>query len=166
MPLPPDALLRRHVGDGNYTDCFACDIAGAVSQPDYVFAFYTTAVFRAERLILRLLFSRPSTDAQAQQLAAGERDDFAAWRVEARGDGQLLLADYRGRTRSWLTAVARPDKGTTRLYFGSAVLASRPDDDGQAAPGPGYRALLGLHRVYSRVLLRAARRRLTRFRRA
>lgn len=133
-----------------------------------MFAFYTTAVFRAERLVLRLLASRPSTDLQAKQLAAGERDEFAAWQVEARGDGQLLLADFRGQTRSWLMVDMMRDGGgeRTRLYFGSAVLASHRADGAAATLSPGYRVLLGFHRLYSRILLGAARRRLLRLRRA
>jgi len=51
-------------------------------------AFYTTLVFKLERLILKLAVSRPSTDAQAKQLAAGSIDEFSAWHVEARSENQ------------------------------------------------------------------------------
>ncbi|HET9483682.1 MAG TPA: hypothetical protein VFO79_06985, partial [Xanthomonadales bacterium] len=97
--------------------------------------------------------------AQAAALASGRADAFAAWSVEGRTDDQLLLCDLHGRTRSWL--MSAPLDGGTRLYFGSAVVpvAGR---DGRATLGTGYRALLGFHRIYSRVLLRSARARLER----
>ena len=95
-PLPDNALLARYRRSGAFTDCYAVDMPGAVSLARYVAAFYTTPVFRLERLILQWVVSRPSTDAQAEQLAAGEIDTFAAWHVEARSPDQLLLADLRG----------------------------------------------------------------------
>jgi hypothetical protein len=136
---------------------------GSVSHARYVAAFYTTPVFRLERLILQWAVSRPSSAAQAEQLAAGEIDNFAAWRVESRAENQLLLADLQGRTRSWLMVV-RLDTGNgpaTRLYFGSAVVPVEGYRAGKPTLGPVVRALLGFHRIYSQVLLSAAKSRLT-----
>lgn len=164
--LPAGALLRRVADAGAYTDCHAVEIPQAVSHAEYVEAFYTTWVFKLERLILRLLVSRPSTDAEARQLALGQRDDFAAWSVEARAPDQLLLADFVGRTKSWLM-VARNEgsgPGSTRLYFGSAVVPVRDRKSGRSSLGAVHSALLGFHKLYSRVLLRAARARLMRTR--
>jgi len=158
--LPPDALLRRYRERGAYTDCYAVEIPKAVSHAEYVEAFYTTWVFKLERLILRLLVSRPSTDAGARQLARGERDDFAAWSVEARAPDQLLLADFVGRTKSWLMVASGP--GGTRLYFGSAVVPVRNKKSGESSLGIVHSTLLGFHKLYSRVLLRAAHSRLLR----
>ena len=160
-PLPDGALLSRYATRG-YTDCFITEIPGKVTLAQYVEAFYTTPIFRLERLILRWLASRPSTDADVTRLATGSSDQFAAWTVEERGDDQLLLADFRGHTRSWLMVldIGKPDAAAMRLYFGSAVLARPGNEPGDLAPGAGYRALLGFHRIYSRVLLRAARSRL------
>ncbi|MEN8205628.1 MAG: hypothetical protein ABFS24_06420 [Pseudomonadota bacterium] len=125
-------------------------------------AFYTTRVFKLERLILKLAVSRPSTDAQAKQLAAGSIDTFAAWDVEARSENQLLMCDFRSRTRSWLMVVPMESTGgtRTRLYFGSAVVPVRNSRTGKVTLGFVFRALLGFHRVYSVVLLSAARSRL------
>lgn len=159
-PLPADALLRRAADAGAYTDCYAVDMPQAVSHAEYVEAFYTTWVFKLERLILRLLVSRPSTDAEARQLARGERDEFAAWSVEACAPDQLLLADFVGRTKSWL--MVAPCPGGTRLYFGSAVVPVRNRKTGASSLGIVHSALLGFHKLYSRVLLRAARSRLLR----
>lgn len=162
-PLPDGALLARYRREGAFTDCYATDMAGSVSHAQYVAAFYTTPVFRLERLILKWAVSRPSTDAEAGQLAAGEIDQFAAWHVEARSPHQLLLADLRGRTRSWLM-VARLDGGNasgTRLYFGSAIVPVKKAGAGKPALGPAFQALLGFHRIYSQVLLSAVRSRLS-----
>jgi hypothetical protein len=80
--------------------------------------------------------------------------------VEARAPNQLLLA--AGRTRSWLMATSSQEAGgvPTKLYFGSAVVPRGSDGSGSARMGWQFRALLGFHRVYSRVLLWSACRRL------
>lgn len=163
-PLPEDALLRRYAGDGGYADCYAVEVDGAVSLPQYLLAFYTGRLFRVERAILRLVVGKPSSDAQVLQLAAGAINTFAAWTVEARDDQQLLLSDYRGRTRSWLMAVpvAGAPAMRTRLYFGSAVVPLRVAADGAPRMGWLFHALLGFHRLYSRLLLRGALARLHR----
>jgi hypothetical protein len=144
--LPEDALLQRYREQGAYTDCFAIDVPGQVAHAAFVEAFYTTTVFKLERLLLALFVARPSRDAEARELASGQRQQFAAWSVEGRAPGQLLMCDYAGSTRSWLMAL--PAGQGTRLYFGSAVVRSRQ--------GGVFRALLGFHKLYSRILLRAA----------
>jgi hypothetical protein len=152
--LPDAALLQRLREEGAYTDAYAVEVAAPVAHARFVEAFYTTWVFELERAVLAVAMGRPSTDAQARALAHGERDDFAAWRVEARGDAQVLLRDVRGRTCSWLMCEAVD--GGTRLYFGSAVVPVRDPRSGQRALGPVFAALLGFHRLYSHVLLWAA----------
>ena len=157
-PLPARALLARYGGEQGYADCYATTVARPVSQAEYVEAFYTTGLFKLERRILALLAARPSTDAQAGELARAQRDRFAAWTVEDRTPDQLLLADAVGGTRSWL--MTEPDgRGGTRLYFGSAVVP-RQRGDGSAKPRMGFlfHALLGFHKRYSRALLTAAAR--------
>jgi hypothetical protein len=108
-------------------------------------AFYTTWLFKLERVILKVAVSRPSTDEQVKALMAGELDTFAAWYVEDRADDQLLMCDFRDQTRSWFMVTPG------RLYFGSAVV---PIDQ------PSFKLFIGLHRLYSRALLAAARSRL------
>ena len=144
-PLPGSALLQKYARSGAYTDCFHTDILDNVSLPQFVEAFYTTWLFKLERFILQLLVKKPSTDAEAKQVAQGERDKFAAWYVEDRNQHQLLMSDYRDHTRSWFMVAPG------RLYFGSAVI---PKDR------PSYKLLLGFHRLYSRALLAAAKSRL------
>jgi hypothetical protein len=126
-----------------------------VTQAQYVEAFYTTWLFKLERWILDRLLKLPSTDAEARQLALGARQHFAAWTVEDRAPGQLLLCDFRGVTRSWLM-VSGVDEAATRLYFGSVVVPETDARTGQRRLGSSYRLLLGFHRMYSRALLRAA----------
>lgn len=162
--IPEGALLGRYRDGGAYADCYATDVARLVTHAEYVAAFYTTWIFKLERLILAWLVSRPSTDEQASALAAGKLDSFAAWSVESRGTDQILLTDFRGRTRSWLMVAKITHNGApgTRLYFGSAVVPVVDGPSSQAKLGFFYRALLGFHKLYSRVLLHAARSRLNR----
>ena len=165
--IPQASLLHSASLAGAYADCYVTDVAGVVSHAEFVEAFYTTEVFKLERLILKTLVSKPSTDIEARQLARGERDSFAAWRVEGRDIDQLLLADFSGRTKSWLMVAADNSGGRlgTRLYFGSAVVPVRDSLSRKASLGFVFQALLGFHKLYSRVLLRAARSRLERRRR-
>jgi hypothetical protein len=162
--LPETALLQKYRQCGAFTDCYVTAIPRRVSHAEYVEAFYTTALFKVERAILARLASKPSIDAEARLLADGSLGSFAAWSVEARGIDQLLLADFRGRTRSWLMVL--PERsGTglerTNLYFGSAVV---PVSGKSGTPGLGwiFRLLMGFHVLYSRALLAAARSRLAR----
>jgi len=164
--LPEQALLRKYARGGAYTDCYATEVARPVSHAEYVEAFYTTGVFRLERLLLAWFVSKPSTDVQARQLATGARNSFAAWSVEERTENQLLMSDFKGRTRSWLMVAPLQSGGsaTTCLYFGSAVVPILNDVSGQTTLGFSFRVLLGFHKLYSRVLLRAASSRLARSR--
>jgi hypothetical protein len=153
--LPAAALLRRYSESGAYADCYAAEMPGAISRQMYVEAFYTTWLFKLERAILRWAVRRPSTDAQARQLAQGTLQSFAAWRVESQDAAQILLGDFSGRTKSWLM-VAPAEGESTRLYFGSAVVPVARALDGQRGIGWIFHALLGFHRLYSRLLLHAA----------
>jgi len=149
ISAPVEALHWKYQQSGAYTDCFSTEIAERVSHAQFVEAFYTSRVFKLERLILTWLVDKPSTDAGAQELASGVRDRFAAWTVEARATDQLLMCDYRGHTRSWLmtTACEIDGRPATRLHFGSVVVPIERF---------AYKALLGFHRLYSRILLRSA----------
>lgn len=160
-PLPPHALLAAYRDADHYADCYAVRIAGRPSLAAYVEAFYTSWLFRLERAVLARA-GAPSTDAEAVELARGGRDTFAAWRVEAREPGQVLLCDVHGRTRSWLMAADADGGMGGTLYFGSAVVSPPGAKVGAAGLEFRYRALLGFHRAYSRALLRAAAARLER----
>lgn len=152
--LPDDALLQEYVCNGSYTDCYSTVVSRPVALAEYVTAFYTTWLFKLERFVLRWAVSRPSTDEQASLMVNGELESFAAWSVEERADNQLLMCDFQSRTRSWFMVVE------TRLYFGSAVVPLRDPETGEKSLRPGYKALLGFHRLYSRALLYCAKSRL------
>jgi hypothetical protein len=154
-PLMP---CCRYLRGKTYVDCYFTEIASRVSHAEYVEAFYTTAVFKLERWILRWFVAKSSADAQARELAHGTRDSFAAWSVEGREVDQLLLCDFQGRTRSWL--MTSPIAGGTCLYFGSAVVPVVDARTGDETLGFVFSVLLGFHKLYSRILLRAAVRRL------
>lgn len=161
--VPEGSLLAGCRRDGAYADCYVVEIDRAVAQAQFIAAFYTTWVFRLERLILKWWVAKPSTDADAHALAAGTADCFAAWRVGERGENEILLADFTGRTRSWLSTA--PLVGArTRLYFGSAVMPVRDAATGKPKFGRNFGLLLGFHKLYSRVLLAAARAKLSRHR--
>jgi hypothetical protein len=162
-PLPEHALLRKYADGKAYTDCYVTESPARVSHAEFVEAFYTTAVFKLERLLLAWFVSRPSSDEQARRLAAGELDSFAAWTVEARSVDQLLMCDFQRRTRSWFMVAPVQSGGSTstRLYFGSAVVPAASNATGHGGLGITFRALLGFHKIYSRVLLSAARSRLS-----
>lgn len=157
-PVPDEALHAKYERAGAYTDCFTTEVSGHISHAEFVEAFYTSRVFKLERLILKWAVAKPSTDAEARELANGARNRFAAWTVEDRAADQLLMCDYLGRTRSWLMVVpiGSTDSPATRLYFGSAVVPVVDKATGQPALGSPYNALLGFHRIYSRVLLSSA----------
>jgi hypothetical protein len=155
VDLPPGTLLDRYKQAGEFTDCRAIDVPQQVTLAEYIAAFYNSPAFRPERWLLGVLLNRGATAADVALLAAGTSQRFAAWTVEGRSADQLLLADYQGKTRSWLMVL--PVAGGTRLLFGSAVVTSRSQTDRLV-----FRALLGFHAFYSRQLLRSAARALQR----
>jgi hypothetical protein len=154
--VPSNSLLSQYAAAGAYADCYVTELPGSVSHAQFVEAFYTTALFKLERLLLGLFVSLPSTDIQAKQLAEGQGQSFAAWSVEARAHDELLLS--AGRTKSWLMVGTPIDSQCgTRLFFGSAITRGSRGD-----LGPLFNALLGFHKLYSRALLLSATTRLSR----
>jgi hypothetical protein len=154
-PLPASAFLAAYAERGAYTDCFTTTVPGRVGLAALVEAVYTSPLFKLERWVLATLLRLPSTDAQARQVALGQADRFAAWRVEQRSDSQILLD--AGQTRLWLAVADGPSEApSTTLLFGSAVVPRRPG----AGFGRVFHAMVGAHQVYSRQLLAAAARRI------
>jgi hypothetical protein len=156
--IPADGLLRSYLTEHGFADCYSTALNAVVSQEEFVTAFYTTWLFKLERWILRWAVSKPSTDVDAERVARGLSQSFAAWRVEARSENQLLMCDFLGNTRSWFMVASQ--RGRTQLYFGSAIVPRHDRRTGQRTLGWTFRALLGFHRLYSRMLLSAARSRL------
>ena len=154
--LPAGAFLAHYSASGAYTDCYTATVEGRVSLGEFMAAFYTTPVFKLERWLLARLLRLPSTDREAMSLAQGELTRFSAWSVESRDADQALLA--AGRTRSWFMVPPPPAaSGATVLFFGSAIV---PRERGGL--GWPFNALLAFHKLYSRILLASAIRRLAR----
>jgi hypothetical protein len=155
VQVPSGAFLGEYARKGAFTDCYAATIPDTVTLAEYVEAFYTTRLFKLERWILSMALNMPSTDGQARQLAYAECKTFAAWKVERRSQTEILMD--AGQTRSWLSVVPVPGSPeSTTLLFGSAVIPRR--EGGKM--GLAFHALIGFHRLYSKLLLAAARRRL------
>lgn len=153
--VPAGALLDKYVATTAYTDCYCVNVARPASLEEFIEAFYTTPLFKLERVLLSLTAEFRSTDAQVLELARGSREGFAVWSVEARQPDQIMLA--AGRTRSWLmvSTPASARGAEDVLFFGSAVVPRRG-----GGLGWQFSALLGFHGLYSRLLLGAAARRL------
>ena len=132
---------------GTYADCFRAHVDRAVTLRAFIATFYATPLFRAERMVLQLVFRRRITDATLARLADGHATRFAAWSVAGRNGEQILLKDLSGSTMSWL-AVRSERAGTSLLVARHGRM-------------PGFaRATLSLHRVYAQALLRSAATRL------
>jgi hypothetical protein len=152
-PVPPATLIAPFAeADAHYVDCFECVAPGLVTLEQFLRAFYTQPLFRAERLVLRVLAAAPSTDADVAELATGQADRFAVWHVAGRTRTEALMRDKSGRTMSWLQADGHI------LRFGSVVVPVR-GRGGKLTLGPVFHSLLGAHKVYSRALLAGAARR-------
>jgi hypothetical protein len=48
-------------------------------------------------MVLKWAVSRPSSNLEAQLLAAAQLDTFEVWCEESRSANQILMADYMGR---------------------------------------------------------------------
>ncbi len=153
VPVPEHSFLGGYALRGAFTDCYAVEIDGVVTLSDLVQAFYTTPLFKLERWLLARLLGLRSSDLEAEQLAEGKATSFSAWRVENRSTDQILLD--AGQTRSWLSVAVDDRSHKTTLLFGSAVVPMRPG----GKFGLAFHALLGFHRLYSKLLLSAAKRR-------
>ena len=148
-PLPDGSLLGRYQADGSYADCYAALVSGTVTLERYIAAFYNSPAFRLERWLLGAVLGRGADAGDVDRLARGVTTRFAAWSVEGRDQDQILLCDFQGKTRSWLKV--EPAGEGTRLLFGSAVVPAQTWLDRVL-----FNALLGFHRIYSRVLLASA----------
>jgi hypothetical protein len=161
-PLPANAFLGKYRISGAYADCLKHEVPGHTSLAQLIEAFYTSPVFRPERIILGLI-GMPSNNQTVRRLALGGSDRFAAWHVEARSDDQILLCDFQSRTRSWLMAV--PQTGAdgaskTALYFGTAITTVDEAPAAKAFARATFVGLLWFHKLYARLLLWSAVRRL------
>ncbi len=139
-----------------FADCFTTSVPGRVDLETLLQSFYTSRVFKLERLLLAIA-GYSCSDADVLRMANGQADEFSAWRVEAREAQQILLTDVTGATRSWLMVDnVSGAQSRTLLYFGSAVIPRFAQDGSAQPPSPVFRLLQGFHKRYSRILLRSA----------
>jgi hypothetical protein len=150
VPVQEATLLGAYAIRGAFADCYTTTVRGTVTLSEFIESFYTTPLFKVERWLLAKVIRRPSSDLQANALAHGTTQVFSAWRVEGRSDTEILLD--AGQTRSWLCVIPTPNADSTALFFGSAVLPHRAS----GKFGNAFHALLGFHRLYSRLLLSSA----------
>jgi hypothetical protein len=154
-PVPDSALMQRYVGQGaTYTDCYRVEVPQQVSLSEFVTAFYTTPLFRAERLILSLALRKRIHDGDINAMLSGRARTFAIWHVEEQSEDELLVCDAKDATRSWFWVMPLAQGGAA-LHFGSVVLAQ----EGRPLPKI-VQYTTPLHLFYARSLLNAARRRL------
>jgi hypothetical protein len=153
--VPEASFLGGCAKRGAYTDCYTSSVPGRFDLPAFIEAFYTTLPFKLERWVLTVLFKMPSVDQQARQVALAQSSRFAAWKVEHRSDREILLD--AGQTRLWLCVIpGQCSEPSTTLLFGSAVVPMRPN----GKFGLAFHVLLGFHKLYSKLLLAAATRRI------
>lgn len=152
---PENTFLEKYLIDRNYVDCYVTTIDRQVSFSEFIFAFYTTWLFKVEAFILKYTVKKSSSDIEAKKLANAEVDKFAAWTVENRNQNEMLMCDFVGRTRSWF--MIEKVEAKTKLYFGSAVV---PKKRGEGL-GFIFILLLGFHQIYSVLLLYFAKRKLS-----
>lgn len=157
--IPISSALLAVQEKGAFADCYTIELAGTVSQAEFIEAFYTTALFKVERKLLSWFAGKRATNNDAARLANGTAKSFSAWTVEISSDDQLLLADFTGRTKSWLMVMQLRNshqQAVTKLYFGSAVMAKHSTSPGAPRMGIAFHALSGFHKLYSKLLLQAA----------
>jgi hypothetical protein len=159
--IVPNSVLAIYTSNG-YVDSYRTELPGYISLEDFVFHFYTTALFKLERFILTWSVLKPSKDIQAKELSQGKTDKFAAWTVEDRRENELLMCDMLGRTRSWLMVnhSGTKEQPRTQLYFGTAVVPAAKLTTGSSSIGLFFIALLPFHKIYSVLLLYFARQKL------
>lgn len=162
--LPEDSLLAQYETEStanvakNYCDCYSITINRKIDLQEFVYAFYTSKVFRIELRILSIALGIPATNEHAKQLSLGNTDSFSAWTVETRLSNEILLREPKSRTGSWFMVRqdVESDSGATELFFGSVVFPKK----NQKGFGVLFHSLMGFHKYYSCALLYSAKKRL------
>ena len=162
---------------GAYIDCFCFMMPCVISFEEFVTAFYTSRLFKIERVILSIVVRKPSDDRQAIAIAQGRQKYFSAWSERARSPNELLMCDFQNQTCSFFKVVEVPcsksressenhykdfstNAPSSVLYFGT-VLVPHKHSNGKLKEKPLFiRWLMPFHRLYSKALMRSAIKRL------
>ena len=158
IEVPVTALSAKYRERGAFIDCYCIDLPKDISLEQYIQSFYTTTLFKLERTVLSIATLKSASDKDAVELSLGLADKYSIWSVESRRDNQILLADFTGKTKSWLMVQRLTSTKTpmTRLYFGSVVIPKTITKNGQVSFGAVFHLLSKFHQIYSRALLKAA----------
>ncbi|WP_299989607.1 hypothetical protein [uncultured Ruegeria sp.] len=154
--IPEGSLLHQFAKrPGYHADAFVAHVGFVPSQSEYIMAMFDSPVFRIERALLALAAFKPSFAKDVAALALVENDQIACWKTVQRTQQELQMKVEKGRVRTWLM-VEPAQGGASKLWFGSAIVP-KPAQTGKAGGiGFVFRTLMGFHKLYSRVLLRAA----------
>lgn len=80
MLLPVGTFIAEQAEfSGSYTDCYGIKLDHAITLPEFIAAFYTTPLFRLERLMLAITPKGRMKDADVTAMASGESDTMAIW---------------------------------------------------------------------------------------
>ena len=163
--VPSGALSVVYLKQGAFVDCYYIDIPKKVSLSEYIMAFYTSPLFKVERMILSIATIRFALDGEALELSLGKSEKYSIWTVECRQFNQIILRDFTNKTRSWLMVQESSVGGAdnTRLFFGSVVVPRKISESGQPIFGSLFHMFGRFHQVYSRALLRAAYKKVLRY---
>ncbi|WP_299348261.1 hypothetical protein [uncultured Shimia sp.] len=154
--VPRASLLQQFVEmPGCHADAFAVPADAATELADYIRAMFDSPVFRAERMVLAAFGKKSSSAEEVAALAAGEGQTMALWSTLQRNGHELLLEVRRGAVRTWLMVEPRPGSDA-HLWFGTAIVPEPAKGDAPPQIALGFRAFMGVHKLYSRVLLWAA----------
>lgn len=135
-------------------DSYKIIVPGHVSLSDYIGSFYRGRLFRMERKIIHKVTGHASSDAQIEELLAGERDTFSAWTRDAESENQLIMCDYQSRTCSWF--MVEPDGSNTVLRFGTVIKPTDYAGRFERFSKLMFTLFMPLHGLYSRLLLSQA----------
>ena len=145
--------------EGCSADAFKDNVKFPVSLEEFIQAFFGSNAFQMERTLLKIIGKPYVSPADIKALAASQQTQFAIWQVEAQSDHEIMLKVGNGPIRSWLMVLPEQN-GKTSLYFGSAVLPQDKTKNGTPQIGFLFRALIGFHNFYSRLLLNSATKKL------
>lgn len=153
---PKDSLLHQYTEKpGCHADAFMAEINFTPSLKDYITAMFGSPVFRIERVLLAVAAATPTFKKDLTAFALAEKDSFALWKTMERSDQELLMEVEKGRVRTWL--MVEPTEGeTSKLWFGSAIVPKTTPSREVGDIGFTFKALMGFHKLYSRILLLAA----------
>ena len=114
-------MLTAHRNAGGYADCYATGIDRPVSHAEYVEAFYTTWLFKLERLVLKFDF-RAKT--RSWLMVANEMRDGAQVTRLYFGTGIVPVTDKNTGAKS-LSLEFRALLGFHKLYSRALLKAAR-----------------------------------------